>query len=863
MTISAKNWESGKTVLGQYRIEGALGQGGMGAVYLAQDTLTAHRYAVKKSLIQDAARRRQFLSELLTWLDLPEHPSLVTCRFFRSIEQSVVIFADFVDGGSLRDWIGTQRLSRIETILDIAIQSAWGLHVIHGLGFVHQDVKPGNILLANDGTVKVADFGLAKAQAIIQTDSGDSASNSLVSARWGTWQYRSREQADQEPLSHQTDMWSWGLSVLELFRGSESVADGQAALWSLEAYLSSDAPRNQPRMPPQVAEILRRCFQDDPAARWPTMLDVANALQVAYREATGSPHERAAPPFPGRPSKVPVEHTRSSHLVTWSWVSPEAWLAHVLKADGRDASEAQASLPRCHSHSPKARAVADILGYDEVHTLIQQQISNGRTNLEPVLAMFFSCKASILSAFNDHGGALEACDQAISLLRPIVEEPGFQEATLEDVNSWLLEYMIHQLQAPIGENPIRLLLGDPDRARSIFHRLSRYTLGEACSTKAIVLLLLGMREEALKHLNEAVLSFLSFLQQHPGSSVTRAPALAMFMAPLAKSRLNRGIVLQLLARYDEAESELWEALQHSSDLAAAGATHRTDVHAAAYASLARMYAFQGRIEDGIAVCDRGISHIGLVELKNTSWEILDQLADLYLNKSALFLHRVRVSLRRGHGLHEPARRSSLMAEFLKPDLSTAEACADKAIRFWGELVESRARSEFAEKLAQAYLSKASVLRYRGGFHDAHALLQRAIHAFKQLVYDQGRPDLKRILAYLYTSDANALDDAGDRNVALKLYDSAIDIRRELLQRSPGPEERFELARSYHEKVVCLLRAFDDSGSRSPKDPRELIKYIEWSIEEYRSLVSSGVSVAADHLRHMLVIRDRVFERLSN
>jgi serine/threonine protein kinase len=78
---------------------------------------------------------------LQTWLDLPEHPHLVACRFFRTVGTELAIFAEYVEGGSLEHWIKERRLTQLEQILDVAIQFAWGLHAAHELGLVHQDVS--------------------------------------------------------------------------------------------------------------------------------------------------------------------------------------------------------------------------------------------------------------------------------------------------------------------------------------------------------------------------------------------------------------------------------------------------------------------------------------------------------------------------------------------------------------------------------------------------------------------------------------------------------------------------------------------------------------------------------------------------
>ena len=123
-----------------------LGAGGTGKVYLPRSRSTGQPFAVKRAFLRNEDSRRNFLAELRTWIDLPEHPHLVACRFFRTAGDEVVIFAEYVEGGSLADWIRERRLTGLEQILDAAIQFAWGLHAAHAFGLVHQDVKPSNAL---------------------------------------------------------------------------------------------------------------------------------------------------------------------------------------------------------------------------------------------------------------------------------------------------------------------------------------------------------------------------------------------------------------------------------------------------------------------------------------------------------------------------------------------------------------------------------------------------------------------------------------------------------------------------------------------------------------------------------------------
>src|SRR5262249_26479456 len=155
-----------------------------------------------------------------TWIDLPEHPHLTTCHFFRSVGNRVLIFAEYVDGGTLKDAIRDRRLTSPAQVLDAAIQMAWGLHAAHERAALHQGVKPGNVLLSARGEVKITDFGLARARAVAGERTGDGTEQSLPVSRGGlTPAYCSPEQNGGQPLSRRTDIWSWGVSVLELYTG--------------------------------------------------------------------------------------------------------------------------------------------------------------------------------------------------------------------------------------------------------------------------------------------------------------------------------------------------------------------------------------------------------------------------------------------------------------------------------------------------------------------------------------------------------------------------------------------------------------------------------------------------------------------
>ena len=279
-----------------------LGQGGMGCVYLVRSRTTGMEFAVKQALIKDDNSRQSLLSELQTWIDLPEHPHIAACRFFRTIGDEIAIFSEYVGGGTLGDWIRDRRLNTLEQILDLAIQFAWGLQALHEHGLIHQDIKPGNVLMTSEGIPKVTDFGLARARARgsdghFQSPTPPPEGQSvLVSFGGMTQAYCSPEQAASQPLSRKTDIWSWGVSVLDMFYGEMSCRYGQAAGEALEAYFEpGTCPDELPRMPAEMTMLLGKCFLPKPEQRWESMGAVAEALTQIYQTILGQAYHSKAP----------------------------------------------------------------------------------------------------------------------------------------------------------------------------------------------------------------------------------------------------------------------------------------------------------------------------------------------------------------------------------------------------------------------------------------------------------------------------------------------------------------------------------------------------------------------------------------
>jgi WD40 repeat protein len=293
----ALEWNIGDVSLDLYEVKGIHKGGGMGLVYRVSHRGWNIDLAVKSpraDYFQTEEQKENFVRECETWINMGLHPHIVSCYYVRTLGGIPRVFAEYVEGGSLSDWIKERKLyegghkKALERILDIAIQFAWGLDYAHEKGLIHQDVKPANVMMTPDGTAKVTDFGLAKARGLTGEGAGVVPERSvLVSTGGMTPVYCSPEQANREKLSRKTDIWSWGLSVLEMFTGEVTWMAGQMAAEVLESYIETGVEDEAiPRMPEAMVELLRQCFQRDPVDRPRSMQEIVMRLKESYRQIT-------------------------------------------------------------------------------------------------------------------------------------------------------------------------------------------------------------------------------------------------------------------------------------------------------------------------------------------------------------------------------------------------------------------------------------------------------------------------------------------------------------------------------------------------------------------------------------------------
>ena len=241
-SISNEQIKKNDPILDTYKVLDDAIHGGMGSVWRVHHESWNVDLAMKRPQPRFFAeagdgRKEEFIRECENWINLGLHPNIVSCYYVREIGGVPTIFSEWMDNGSLKDRIrdgslyeGTEEEVQ-ERILDIAIQTARGLKYSHENNLIHQDVKPGNILLTKDWDAKVADFGLAKAQSQL-------TENEKPVSTGYTIQYCPKEQAEGAPAEKWMDVYAWALTVLEMYAGKRLWETGAEAKEHWEEYLN-------------------------------------------------------------------------------------------------------------------------------------------------------------------------------------------------------------------------------------------------------------------------------------------------------------------------------------------------------------------------------------------------------------------------------------------------------------------------------------------------------------------------------------------------------------------------------------------------------------------------------------------------
>ena len=266
--------------IGKYAILRKVGSGGFGSVYEARDPFIQRTVAVKTCELQEREVQERFFQEAQLGGSL-RHRNVTTVYDFGIDQGLPYMVEEFLDGEDLDRLIENNPGLPLIEKLQILTGIAYGLEYTHNAGIVHHDVKPGNIRVLADGTVKLMDFGIARS---IQSRPGTRRATGV-----GTWAYLAPERITGKPLDQRTDVFSFGVLAYELLSGRRPFA-GNTQEELLDRIVSQEPDALQevaPEVPPALAAIVSRAMQKDPARRYPSIEPMRQELLAIARDLFG------------------------------------------------------------------------------------------------------------------------------------------------------------------------------------------------------------------------------------------------------------------------------------------------------------------------------------------------------------------------------------------------------------------------------------------------------------------------------------------------------------------------------------------------------------------------------------------------
>ena len=320
------------TKFGRYEIRSLLGAGGMGEVYLANDTELDRSVAIKilpEGLAGEKERLQRFVQEAKAASAL-NHPNILTIYEIGTAGEARFIATEFIDGETLRHRMN--RGTRLFDVLEIAGQIASAIAAAHAAGIVHRDIKPENVMVRKDGYAKILDFGLAKL-----TEPKDDAADTEAPTRamvntgagtvMGTANYMSPEQAKGVHVDERTDLWSLGAMLYEMATGHVPF-QGETPTETISLILQKEPPpmaRYASDIPDELDRIVEKALTKDRDERYQTAKDLLIDLRHLKRklevdaeiDRTLPPEIRAAATTHSHPGRIyglrePIARVRSA-----------------------------------------------------------------------------------------------------------------------------------------------------------------------------------------------------------------------------------------------------------------------------------------------------------------------------------------------------------------------------------------------------------------------------------------------------------------------------------------------------------------------------------------------------------------------
>ena len=338
--------------LGAYRIGERLGAGGMGEVYRATDVRLTREVALKvmaPEMDTNPEWRQRFAREAQAASRL-NHPNIVTIYDIGDEKGVHFIAMEYIPGKTLAQLIPAGGMP-VDRAVRYAAQIAGALAKAHSAGVIHRDVKPANIMVTDEGLVKVLDFGVAKMGA----PAGESESSVATAATGagvivGSAAYMSPEQACGRVVDARSDIFSWGLLLYEMLSGRRAFRE-DSRFSTLAAVLHKDPESLGTKAPAALAEIVARCLRKDPAERYQNMAEAAAALEEFRRGEAGIATAESGEWVPGYRLLAPLREEPGGTVYKAEDTRLERVVALKILGKGRaGVREARAASGLDHSH---------------------------------------------------------------------------------------------------------------------------------------------------------------------------------------------------------------------------------------------------------------------------------------------------------------------------------------------------------------------------------------------------------------------------------------------------------------------------------------------------------------------------------
>jgi len=353
------------TIIQHYKILSPIGKGGMGEVYLAQDTKLDRKVAIKflnEEFSKDADKLGRFIQEAKAASAL-NHPNILTVYEIGEADGRNYIATELIEGKTLREHLSHKESLQLNQILKIGVQVAEALSAAHHAGIIHRDIKPENIMIRKDGYAKVLDFGLAKLSEPPASVGGTAANedatrmqvNTTPGMVMGTVSYMSPEQARGNPTDARTDIWSLGIVLYEMCAGKVPFT-GETVNHTIVSILEKE-PLLLENVPDELQRIVRKSLTKDVDMRYQSAHDLLIDLKNLRRDLDIKGElERSVVP-----NRATVTETSSENATQFYTADAEATRSGQAAAT-QNVTTSSSSLEYAITQAKSRKMVAAIIG---------------------------------------------------------------------------------------------------------------------------------------------------------------------------------------------------------------------------------------------------------------------------------------------------------------------------------------------------------------------------------------------------------------------------------------------------------------------------------------------------------------------